>query len=89
MVSLVYCYQIFLIFKDRKMSFDQVWENIVFGYCYHSDNGISYGLAQSDPIKRSPRYSLYVSVWSNLPSEHSSKVRVADAIMSNFGPMFV
>jgi hypothetical protein len=28
-------------------------ENI-FGYYYHSVNGISYGLAQTDPIKRRP-----------------------------------
>jgi hypothetical protein len=28
----------------------------MLAYCYHSVNGISYGLAQSDPIKRRPQY---------------------------------
>ncbi len=27
-----------------------------FTYCYHSVNGISYGLAQSDPMKHRPLY---------------------------------
>ncbi len=31
----------------------------VFGYCYHLVNGISYGLAQSDPIKRHPLYKQF------------------------------
>jgi hypothetical protein len=33
----------------------------VFGYCYHSVNRTSYGMAQSDPIKLRPLY-LYYSV---------------------------
>jgi hypothetical protein len=28
----------------------------IFGYCYHLVYEISYGLAQSDPIKRRPLY---------------------------------
>ncbi len=31
-----------------------------FGYCYHLVNGISYGLAQSDPIKRCLFYLILV-----------------------------
>ena len=32
----------------------------ITGYCYHSVNGIRYGLAQSDPIKRRLLYSMHV-----------------------------
>ncbi len=31
----------------------------IFGYCYHLINGISYDLAQREPIKRRPLYLLY------------------------------
>jgi hypothetical protein len=30
---------------------------MVIGYCYYSISGISYGLAQSDPIKRRTLYN--------------------------------
>ncbi len=32
----------------------------IFSYWWHSVNGISYGLAQSDPIKRHPLYAHYL-----------------------------
>jgi hypothetical protein len=32
----------------------------MFSYCYHSVNGISYGLVQSEPIKRCPLYIIFV-----------------------------
>ncbi len=38
----------------------------IFGYCYHSFNGILYGLAQSDPINPRPLYSLNLTCLTQL-----------------------
>jgi hypothetical protein len=36
----------------------------IFSNCYHSVNGISYGLAQSDPIKQYPVSAMKVFILS-------------------------
>jgi hypothetical protein len=36
----------------------------ILSYCYHSVNGISYGLAQSDPIKQFPVSAMKVFILS-------------------------
>ena len=36
----------------------------IFGSCHHSVNGISYGLAQSDPIKQFPVSAMKVFILS-------------------------
>ncbi len=37
----------------------------IFGNCYHSVKGISFVLAQSDPIKRHPIYSYILNLSSS------------------------
>ena len=51
-------------------------EENMFGYCYHSVNGISYGLAQSEPIKRRPLYMSVIIITRNGPENLNIKSRL-------------
>ena len=58
----------------------------IFGYWYHSVNGINYGLSQSDPIKRRPLYMGFLQ--SCFVSQDNTcieiKVRESNIIKSKF-----
>jgi hypothetical protein len=62
LLSFGYCYHSVIVIIQLLLSFGYCYHLVIviirlllsFGYCYHSVNGISYGLAQSDPIKWCP-----------------------------------
>ena len=67
MLSAAYCYQF------SKVPFTNDYYVKTFGYCYHLVNVITFGLAQSDHIKRLLLYYIFVAIGNKLRNEVERK----------------
>ncbi len=60
-----------LMWSQFKITFTKAYYTKTIGYCYHSVNVITFGLAKRDHIKRLPLYIGFLAIQGGYVSEKS------------------